>query len=68
MEKIIAYARQRAGETSTWRGITLIVTAVGVPLNPVQADAIVAIGLAVAGVIGAFFPDAKSPADPGAVK
>jgi len=41
-------------EASTWRGLVLIVTALGVELQPEQIDAIVAVGLAIAGLIGVF--------------
>jgi hypothetical protein len=49
----------RGKEASSWRGLVAILTAAGVALDPAQADAIVAIGLAVIGVLGAFFPDKK---------
>ncbi len=42
-------------EASTWRGLVLILTAAGVRLDPDQEDAIVATGLAIAGLIGVFF-------------
>lgn len=48
---------QRGKEASSWRGIVAILTAAGIALDPAQADAIVMLGLAVIGVIGAFFPD-----------
>jgi len=51
------YILARMREPSTWRGLTLILTAVGVPLAPGVADTIVAVGLAVAGTIGAAAPD-----------
>lgn len=51
------YILDRAKEPSTWRGLVLILTALGVPLAPPMADAIVAVGLAVAGMIGAALPD-----------
>lgn len=44
-------------QTSTWRGLVMIITALGVALNPDQQSAIISSGLAVAGAIGAFFPD-----------
>lgn len=53
------YILSRLHEASTWRGITAGLTAVGIALSPTQADAIVAIGLAAIGVLGAFFPDSK---------
>lgn len=51
------YIKARLTEASTWRGLVAIVTALGVALSPEQVEAIVAIGLAVMGVVGAFVPD-----------
>ena len=47
----------RLKEASTWRGILAIITACGITVSPEQSDAIVATGLALIGVVGAFFPD-----------
>lgn len=49
----------RGKEASTWRGIIALLTAAGVSLEPAQANAIVALGLAVIGAIGVFFADKK---------
>lgn len=49
----------RGKEASTWRGIVAILTAAGVAISPEQGDAIVALGLAVIGVIGVFTADKK---------
>lgn len=46
------YLIARLSEASTWRGIVLILTALGVSLSPEQAEAIVTVGLAVAGAAG----------------
>jgi hypothetical protein len=46
------YILDRLREPSTWRGITLLLTALGVPLAPALSEAIVSAGLAVAGLIG----------------
>jgi hypothetical protein len=53
-----AYVLERLKEPSTWRGIVLLLTAVGVPIAPGMADMIISAGLAVAGLIGAVTPDA----------
>ena len=58
-EMIIAYLVARAKEASTWRGLISIITGAGIAINPPAAAAIVAIGLAVGGSVGAFFPDGK---------
>ena len=51
------YMIERLKEPSTWRGIVLLLTAIGVPVAPAMADAIVSVGLAVAGLIGVATPD-----------
>ena len=52
-----AYMIERMKEPSTWRGIVLLLTAIGVPIAPGMADTIIAIGMAVAGLIGVATPD-----------
>lgn len=52
------YILARAKEPSTWRGFILLLTAIGVPIAPAMADAIVSAGLAIAGLIGVVAPDA----------
>lgn len=47
----------RAKESSTWRGVILLLTAIGVPVAPELANAIVSTGLAVAGLIGMVTAD-----------
>lgn len=49
----------RGKEASSWRGLVALLTAIGVTLSPEQADAIVALGLAVIGAIGVFIADKK---------
>ena len=51
------YILDRAKESSTWRGFILLLTAIGVPVAPAMADAIVSAGLAIAGLIGVVAPD-----------
>ena len=51
------YILERLKEASTWRGIILLLTAIGVPVAPAMADMIVSAGLAMAGLIGAIAPD-----------
>ncbi len=52
-----SYILQRLKEPSTWRGLTLLLTAVGVPIAPGVADAVIAAGIAVTGLIGVVTPD-----------
>ena len=51
------YILARAKEPSSWRGLILLLTAIGVPVAPEMANAIVTIGLGVAGLVGVATPD-----------
>jgi hypothetical protein len=51
------YVLARLKEPTTWRGLVLLATSLGVSLSPEQAKDIVSVGLAIAGAIGAFVPD-----------
>jgi len=53
------YILDRAREPSTWRGAILFLTAIGVPIAPQLADAIVTAGLGLAGLIGILTPDSR---------
>jgi hypothetical protein len=44
----------RLSETSTWRGIVLTLTGVGIYIDPQRAATITAAGLAIVGVINIF--------------
>ena len=55
--KLSTYLFQRLSESSTWRGLLMLMTAAGIAITPEQTDAIVDAGLAVIGFIGVFFPD-----------
>ena len=46
------YILDRAKEPSSWRGLILFLTAIGVPIAPELATNIVTVGLGVAGIIG----------------
>ena len=46
------YILARAKEPSTWRGVMLFLTAMGVPLMPQMQEAIITVGLGLAGLIG----------------
>lgn len=57
--KVFNYVVDRLGESSTWRGIVFILTAVGLKLDPEQGAAIAAAGLAVVGAINVFRKEVK---------
>ncbi len=59
------YMLARLAESSTWRGLVMLATALGVKLDPSQMNAIVALGMAVAGAIAVFVPDKKASTDQG---
>ena len=52
-----SYIFDRIREPSTWRGIILLLTAIGVPVAPQLAEAIVTAGLGMAGLVGVMTPD-----------
>jgi hypothetical protein len=54
-----SYLLERLKEPSTWRGLTALLTAVGVTLSPEQTNALVGAGLALMGVLGVFTQDKK---------
>ena len=58
------YIINRLSETSTWRGLILLLTSAGVVVSPEQGEKIVAAGLALVGLINVFRKEAKSPDAP----
>jgi len=54
-----SYLLARAKEPSTWRGALMFLTAIGIPIAPQMAEAIVSTGLAIVGLIGIIAPDKK---------
>lgn len=53
------YFLSRLREASTWRGMIMLLTAAGVALNAAQTEAVVSVGMALAGLLGVFLPDNK---------
>jgi hypothetical protein len=49
--KIVNVILERLSENSTWRGLLLIATAVGVKLNPELQNQIITTGLSAVGLI-----------------
>jgi hypothetical protein len=56
------YIKARLREPSTWRGVILLLTAVGVPIAPAMGEAVITVGLALAGGVGVVMPDGKDEA------
>ncbi len=50
---------ERLGEPSTWRGITWMVTALGITIDPSAIEYIATIGMSIAGLIGVLTSDKK---------
>jgi hypothetical protein len=50
----------RLKEESTWRGIVLLATALGVKLEPDKSEAIIAAGLAIVGLINVIRKEKKT--------
>lgn len=59
MDMLKLYVVNRAKEASTWRGVIMLLTAVGLKITPEMADAIISVGIAVAGLVGILLPDSK---------
>lgn len=56
---MLKYIIARLSEASTWRGLAMLVTMVGIKMSPEQANAIMTAGLSVVGALGVFLPDLK---------
>ena len=52
---------RRLREPSTWRGLVWLATVAGLSLRPEQAEAIVTVGMALAGLLGVFLADTNPP-------
>lgn len=57
MNRIIDYLVSRAKERSTWLGLISLATALGIALDAAQQDAVIAAGMAAAGLVAAFTKD-----------
>jgi len=57
MKKIVGYLVSRAKERSTWLGLISLATALGLALDAAQQDAVIAAGMAAAGLVAAFTKD-----------
>ena len=66
MQKIMEWVIARLSENSTWRGIILLATSLGVKIEPDSATQIIAGGLALVGVINVIrkAPSNEPPTTP----
>jgi len=60
---LLLWLLRRAREPSSWRGAILLCTSLGVYLQPETAEAIVGVGIAIAGLIGVLVGDAPAAVD-----
>lgn len=61
MNAFLKFAVARLSEASTWRGIVLALTGLGVYVSPEAAAAVTSLGLGLAGLIGMCFGDPAAP-------
>lgn len=57
--KILNVVLDKLSENSTWRGLILVATALGVKLDPSLQESILAAGLAAVGLINVIRKDKK---------
>jgi hypothetical protein len=64
--RLVAFVVGRLREASTWRGIVLMLTAFGAGIEPRHAEAIVAAGVGLAGLLAVLLPDqvTRTPESP----
>jgi len=58
-KRVMGYVLARMAEASTWRGVVVIITAMGVHLSPDQVAGILTAGLGLSGLVGVMFADKK---------
>jgi hypothetical protein len=63
MKTFFARLAVSLSQPSAWRGAFYVATAIGLSVRPDLQEAIVAAGLAAAGLIGVLVPDAVPPAE-----
>lgn len=63
-KSIVDWLLNRLSENSTWRGIILVITSAGVVIEPARANAIVATGLTLVGLINIIRKGPNAPDNP----
>jgi hypothetical protein len=61
---MINFLLNRLKEPSTWRGLILLATALGLHIKPELSEAIIVLGLALAGGLGTVTPDRVQQPEP----
>lgn len=54
---LIDFARARLLERSTWRGLVLVLTGIGISVDPAHIESLSALAAAVIGAVEVFAPD-----------
>ncbi|MGR2663105.1 hypothetical protein JOS77_27015 [Chromobacterium haemolyticum] len=62
-QRLKQFLLARLQEPSTWRGAVMLATALGITVSPDTENAIIAIGLAVSGLLGALLPEGRGNAE-----
>lgn len=57
LNKLWFYLRSRIKERSTWRGAVVVLSALGIALEPEQAEAVIVAGLAIGGLMETLLPE-----------
>jgi hypothetical protein len=57
MKEILTFIVSRLRERSTWLGLISLATALGILLTPEQQETVIAAGMALGGLVGAFTRD-----------
>ena len=55
--QLMYFVLDRLGEPSSWRGLSMLATALGVAISPETMEEIVVAGTAMVGLIGTFSSD-----------
>jgi hypothetical protein len=61
MKRLFSTLAISLSQPSAWRGLIFIGSSVGLVLNPELQNAIVAAGMALAGLVGVLVPDTIAP-------
>lgn len=57
LKRLRSFLIERFSEPSTWRGIVMVLTSLGIGLTPEHLESIMFTGLLITGALGAFTKD-----------
>jgi hypothetical protein len=61
MKTFLNFIIARGSEASTYRGLALLLSSVGIAINPTLLPQIITVGIAVSGLIGMLTADKPAP-------